>query len=71
MTSATIINIIGCIGVIAMVVAPLIYAIATQHRSEPPTVAARVMTRERPVQPHPSRDRRTSRRDPRPAYEAG
>jgi hypothetical protein len=70
MTSITIINIIGCIGVIAMVVAPLIYAIATQHRHEQPTVAARIMTK-RPVQPHPSRDRRTTRRDARPAYEAG
>jgi hypothetical protein len=70
MTSITIINIIGCIGVIVMVVAPLAYAIATQYRNAPATDAASI-TNQRPVQPHPSRDRRTSRREPRPAYEAG
>ncbi len=63
MASALIVNVILCIGVIVMVVAPLVWAILTQHRDHPQSdsgVAPRSERRERRPAGRPQPVRGTS-----------
>jgi len=49
MTIVIILNVILCAAVVVGVVAPLVWAIVTQHRDEPETVVATRGTRRVPV----------------------
>ncbi len=49
MTIVIILNVILCVAVVVGVVAPLVWAIVTQHRDEPDTVVATRGTRRVPV----------------------
>ncbi len=62
MASTLIVNVILCIGVIVMVVAPLVWAILTQHRDRP-----RLATIDAASAPQPQPQSR--RRAPQPSYE--
>lgn len=67
MTLTTVLNVVLSIGVIAMVVAPLVWAILTQQRDHPRPVAAEAPVAHSP-DPEATEPTEPSRRGSRSAY---